>query len=249
MPVRRRLVGGKRLVAIGIVRGVRKPSARARHARLAVDDDRTRDEFCPEQRRGAERDRGRIAPRVADNRLPVVERAMQFGNAIQRLRVQIGAKIRLAVPLVVLLFAVQTEVSAEVDQLFAGGDALAGESLAQPVRQRRKHDVALRDDRVLVLEQYVAYPEEIGIYVAQLFAFEADRRRRDEPRLGMSAQQPREFRSGIAGRSHYSCFYHCSSIGFKTVFLICSICFFTACGAGPPTTFLPLTQVMRSIAS
>ncbi len=128
----------------------------------------------------------------------------QLRQAVGRLRVQLGMPEPAAVPLFVVLFALQAEVRAHVDEEPARLPALPRDLLRKPARQRGEHHVALLDDRVLLPADRVAQPGVRGVKLAQgpaLKVFGAEGR---NPRRRVAEQQPDQLGPGIARRAEDS---------------------------------------------
>ena len=114
---------------------------------------------------------------------------------------------RAAVPRFVRLFALETEIRAEIDERLALRVAFRRKVLRKTVRQRRKDHVALFDDLRLRAADEIAQAAVSGVYVRKRHALEAHRADRRELRRGMQVNQAADLRPGVSGCADNADFY------------------------------------------
>ena len=86
--------------------------------------------------------------------------AVEFGKAVDEAAEQVGPRVRLAVPALILGGAVEPEVGAEVDERCAGGEQIVGQPLGFAMGQSGENQIAtVEQSRVPCLEGQVGISE------------------------------------------------------------------------------------------
>ena len=116
------------------------------------------------------RDGRRVAAGVPDHARGAYLVAEQLAQAVYGPSVQVPVLIFAAVPLPVIVLAVQSEIRAKVDKRLARAVALCGDLLGQAVRQGREHALAAFDYFVRRTEPGAYAVQQIGVHRLDLFS-------------------------------------------------------------------------------
>ena len=186
---------------LGEVRPLRRRLARARHARLRVDDDvdaGNEKTGGQERRQGQQRGR-RIAARVGHESGAGNGVARQFGQAIDH---AVGEAVRLRIPAGTRGGVPEPERAREVDDPHSALGQRGPEFRRRLVGQGKKDHVGVVREHVVRERRDLPVPEsgECGQRTRRAAA-RAGRHRGRDRHARMAGEQPEQFLAGIAGRA------------------------------------------------
>ena len=150
------LVCVKALVKLGEVISLSRLSACARNAAFAVADNAPcADKSVCNGRGNGKRRTGGVTAGVCNQLFALDFISEKFGKSVNSLLVELFVEKSTAVPLGIFLLALKAEVCAEVNESLACAYALFGKLLRKTVRKSRKDNIALFNNRVLILAHHI----------------------------------------------------------------------------------------------
>ena len=149
--MRSNFIGGKRLVAVGVMSSLGKSPSSPGDAGFAVYDNAVRVDQ-PAFEGGSQRqpNTGGITPRVSDDLRCFQSFPVKFRDTVRGNFMQLRLIVVKPVPFVVIRFVVKAEISAQVDEQSAFPHAFFCERLAQAVGEGSKDNVAFFNDVVFI---------------------------------------------------------------------------------------------------